>query len=75
MDVILALGAELRKMFAGDLLLSAGALAGVILVGILARADLVPPSWIPIVLALVIVVVLAVAVGLSASKEFRKRSI
>ncbi len=75
MDVIRALGAELWKMFAGDLFLTLGTLATVFGVAVLLGARTRPrPPGQPYLLAAIIVGVFVVAVAMSAVREIKRKS-
>ncbi|HEY1447867.1 MAG TPA: hypothetical protein VGF33_04980 [Caulobacteraceae bacterium] len=75
MDVIRALGAELWKMFAGDLFLTLGALATVLGLALLLGARALPADDAPYLLTAVILGVLVTAVGLSTTKEIKRKSV
>ena len=74
MGVIADFGATLWKMFAGDLPLSAGALASVAVMAALLAARAVPAAAVPFLLAAMIFGVFVTAINLSVIREFRKRS-
>jgi hypothetical protein len=74
MDVIRALGAELWKMFAGDLFLTLATLAAVFALAVLLGARVAPAADAPFVLTVVILAVFAAAVGFSTSKEIKRKS-
>ena len=74
MDVIRALGAELWKMFAGDLFLTLGTLATVLGLALLLGAHLTPATDAPYLLAAIIVGVFVVAVGMSMAREIKRKS-
>jgi hypothetical protein len=74
MDVIRALGATLWKMFVGDLVLTLGALAAVLGLALLLAARAVPASDAPYLLTVVILGVLVTAVGLSTTREIKRKS-
>ena len=74
MDVIRALGAELWKMFAGDLFLTLGTLATVFGVALLLRATAATAAEAPYLLAAIIVGVFVVAVGMSMTREIKRKS-
>jgi hypothetical protein len=73
MDVIRALGAELWKMFAGDLFLTLATLAAVLGLALLLGARIASAVDAPFMLAGVILAIFVAAVGLSTSKELRKK--
>jgi len=72
MDVIAALAATLRKMFAADAVLSLAAIACVVIVGLLLHAGVMPASAAPWLLAVGVSLVLVVAVNIAVFKELRK---
>ena len=72
MDVIAALAATLKKMFAGDAVLSLAAVACVVLVGLLLHAGVLPPSAAPWLLTFGVGCVRVVAVNIAVFKEIRK---
>ena len=74
MDVVRALGAELWKMFAADLLLSVGALLSVLAVAVALRVGVLPASAAPFVLATLVVSLILTTANLAAAREFRRRS-
>jgi hypothetical protein len=74
MDVIRALGAELWKMFAGDLFLTLGTLATVFGLALLLGAHLAPATDVPYLLAAIIVGVFVVAVAMSTAREMKKKA-
>jgi len=74
MDVIRAFGATLWKMFAADLVLTLGALASIVVLGVLTSARAVPPGDIPLMLAAMVFGVFVTAINLSVVREIRKRS-
>ena len=74
MDVIRALGAELWKMFAGDLYLTLGTLAAVLGLALLLGAHALPAADAPYLLTAIVFGVFVAAVGLSATKEIRRKS-
>ncbi|HEY2483061.1 MAG TPA: hypothetical protein VGI30_12825 [Caulobacteraceae bacterium] len=74
MDLIRALGAELWKMFAGDLFLTVATLATVLGLALLLTTRAAPAADAPFVLAGVIMAVFTAAVGLSTSKEIKRKS-
>jgi multisubunit Na+/H+ antiporter MnhC subunit len=69
-----ALGAELWKMFAGDLFLTLGTLATVAGVALLLRAHATPAPETPYLLAAIVVGVFVAAVVLSTAKEIKRKS-
>jgi hypothetical protein len=73
MDVIRALGAELWKMFAGDLFLTLATLAAVLGLALLMGVQALPAFDTPFVLAGAILAVFVFAVSLSSSKEIKKK--
>jgi hypothetical protein len=74
MDVIRALGAEIWKMFAGDLYLTLGTLAGVLALALLLGVRAMPAADAPYLLTAIIFGVFVTAVGLSTAKEIRRKS-
>jgi len=74
MDVVRALGAELRKMFAGDLLLTLGTLATVLGLAVLQHARMAPATGAPYLLATAVVGVFVAAVAMSAAREIKRKS-
>jgi hypothetical protein len=72
MDVIAALVATLRKMFAGDAILSLAAVACVAIVGLLRHSGILPATAAPWLLAFGVSCVLVVAVNIALFKELRK---
>jgi hypothetical protein len=74
MDVIRALGAELWKMFAGDLFLTLGTLTTVFGLALLLGAHVTPPADAPYLLAATIVGVFVVAVAMSTVREIKRKS-
>jgi flagellar motor component MotA len=74
MDVIRALGAELWKMFVGDLFLTLGTLATVLGLVLLLGAHLAPAADAPYLLAAIIVGVFVAAVAMSTAREMKRKS-
>jgi len=74
MDVIRALGAELWKMFAGDLFLTLGTLATVFGLALLLGARVAPATEAPYLLTATIVGVFVAAVSMSATREIKRKS-
>lgn len=74
MDVIRALGAELWKMFAGDLFLTLGTLTTVFGLALLLGAHGVPSTDAPYLLTAIIVGVFVAAVAMSTAREIKRKS-
>ena len=72
MDVIAALASELRKMFLGDAVLTAGAVLVVAIVAILLKTGALPAAAAPFLLAVAVIFVLIAAVNVSIYKTIRK---
>ncbi len=72
MDVILALGAEIRKMFAGDAILSLAALVLVAVIGVLVRTDVLDPGLAPWLLMIGVALSLVIAINVALFRIIRK---
>ena len=72
MDVILALGAEIRKMFAGDAVLSLLAVVLVAVIGVLVRIGVLDPDLAPWLLMIGVGFALVVAINIALFKTIRK---
>lgn len=72
MDVIWALGAEIRKMFAGDAVLSGAVLTLVVALGLLVHTGVIGGALAPYLLVIGVALVLVVAINLSLFKIIRK---
>ncbi|HEY1881280.1 MAG TPA: hypothetical protein VGG68_15235 [Caulobacteraceae bacterium] len=72
MDVILALGAEIRKMFAGDAILSLAAVVLVATIGVLVKSGMLDPGLAPWLLMIGVAFVLVVAINIALFKTIRK---
>jgi hypothetical protein len=72
MDVILALGAEIRKMFAGDAILSLAAVVLVAIIGVLVRMGELDPDLAPWVLMIGVAFALVIAINIALFKTIRK---
>ncbi|HWD67083.1 MAG TPA: hypothetical protein VG227_03895 [Caulobacteraceae bacterium] len=72
MDVILALGAEIRKMFAGDAILSLAAVVLVAIIGVLVRTGELDPDLAPWLLMIGVAFALVIAINIALFKSIRK---
>lgn len=72
MDVILALGAEIRKMFAGDAVLSLAAVLLVAVIGVLVKTGVLDPDLAPWLLMIGTAFALIVAINIALFKTIRK---
>jgi hypothetical protein len=72
MDVILALGATIRKMFAADAVLSLTAVLLVAATGLLVRMDVLGADLAPWLLMVGVALVLIIATSLALFKTIRK---